>query len=565
MAKNTGKKKKQKTESVSESLYYFFGSLTDVVISIYMALILIVMPLYHEEGFKHIGTDKAMFFRRAAVICGGFLVPVLILFGIFKLTLYLQKQKAARKAVGAAKMGAIETLKKILSAAWGGLKNGMSSTDYFVLMYGVGVVLSYACSHYKEEAFWGTTGWYMGMIPQLILVISYFMISKVWVRKNRLIMMILPVSAIVFVLGYLNRFGIYPIDMLVENVSFISTIGNINWYCGYLTTVFFGGVFLLWKKEGEKSWQKLLLMGYVLIGFATLVTHGSSSGLLALAAVVLVLFVLSAADGRRMEAFWLEMCLLSAACLITYLLRRFGILTITLQEGSVELFTGSAFSLLMTVVSAIGYIGVKGCNIKTCYPGKAVKVIAGVICAGVAVVFAAYVVVLVLNTGSEGALLASTVLSENPMFIFSNWWGSRRGLTWRVGLQIFLEQTPLHQLFGVGPDCMAAYFYTDGNPDLVTKVNQYFKEARLTNAHNEWLTILINMGLLGLISYAGIMISAVKRYIGGREHSPVAGACGLCVLAYTVNNMFSFQQSMGVSTLFIILAVGENYLRGKKQ
>ena len=88
MAKVIRTNKKKKTESVCETFYLFWGYLLDLLICIYMLLILVVLPFYNEEGFTHIGTDKAMFFRNAALKCGMAIVPVLVLFLVFKLVLF---------------------------------------------------------------------------------------------------------------------------------------------------------------------------------------------------------------------------------------------------------------------------------------------------------------------------------------------------------------------------------------------------------------------------------------------------------------------------------------------
>ena len=44
----------------------------------------------------------------------------------------------------------------------------------------------------------------------------------------------------------------------------------------------------------------------------------------------------------------------------------------------------------------------------------------------------------------------------------------------------------------------------------------------------------------------------------------LVGACGFCVLAYTVNNMFSFHQVMNISTVFVIMGIGENLRRSAR-
>ena len=69
----------------------------------------------------------------------------------------------------------------------------------------------------------------------------------------------------------------------------------------------------------------------------------------------------------------------------------------------------------------------------------------------------------------------------------------------------------LQRVIGIGPDCFAEYIYAV--PELAERVYTQFGNARLTNAHNEWLTVLVNTGALGLICYAGIFLSAIWRFV----------------------------------------------------
>ena len=171
---------------------------------------------------------------------------------------------------------------------------------------------------------------------------------------------------------------------------------------------------------------------------------------------------------------------------------------------------------------------------------------------------------LVVNTVSGGMISDMLPASLENALTFSKRWGSRRGTTWIAGWSCFWEQDFLHKLIGAGPDCMAAFLYNNGSTELVAMVKEIFGDSRLTNAHNEWLTILVNIGLLGAVSYAGMMCTAIKRYISitsNKKGNVIIGACGISILAYTINNVFSFQQSMSLATIFIILGIGENYIR----
>ena len=76
--------------------------------------------------------------------------------------------------------------------------------------------------------------------------------------------------------------------------------------------------------------------------------------------------------------------------------------------------------------------------------------------------------------------------------------------------------------------------------------------------------ILVDIGVLGLVSYAEMMISVIRNFLHAGKKSMLVGACGFCVLAYTVNNMFSFQQVMNISTVFVIMGIGENLRRSAR-
>ena len=60
---------------------------------------------------------------------------------------------------------------------------------------------------------------------------------------------------------------------------------------------------------------------------------------------------------------------------------------------------------------------------------------------------------------------------------------------------------------------MYAFLSNEASPELQNMVYDFFYGNRLTNAHNEWLTILVDIGVLGLVSYAGMMISVIRNFL----------------------------------------------------
>lgn len=539
MAKNT---KHKKAESVAETLCSFSGFLCDIVISVYMIVILMVLPLYNK-GYARIGTEKETFFLKTMTYGAKTLLPVFLLWLLFRLVTAVQKKELSKFTEWPA-----------------GLWKNLSVTDRFAVFYGIAVLVSYLFTNYREEALWGTASWRMGMWTQLGAVIVYFMISRMWQWKSWIPALVLPVSAVVFSLGYVNKFGLLPVDPEYVNPSFISTIGNINWYCGYLVTVLFGGVYLLWRMEPEMTRKKLLLMAYVTIGFASLATQGSSSGMVTFAVIMFVLFGMSVKDSGRMEVFWQEMTMFSAACLITCVLRRLNVFSRELVlEGITDLLTFSAAGMIMTILSGIILYWIHRTRVRRSYPEKLLHRIYCGIAIAVPVMILLVLLLTLINTVTGGALTPGITDPEVTKWLtFNVSWGSARGGTWAAGARCFWEADFLHKIFGVGPDCLYAFLSNEGSVGLQTMVNDRFGGNRLTNAHNEWLTVLVDIGVLGLISYAGMMITAIRDFLRAGESKMLVGACGICVLAYTVNNMFSFQQVMNISTVFVVMGIGEN-------
>lgn len=510
----------------------------DVVICVYMLLILVVMPFYNQEGYIHIGTDKSAFFFKVSAVVGKIAIPLLIFYLILSVRISWKKRGNAAR------------LRQFL-------KENMSLTDFFAGAYVISLLLSYLFSRYKSDALLGAAGWYMGLYRQLTLMGIYFFISKCWKPKKWVFYTILPVSAVVFLLEYLNRFDIYPLNMGAYGPSFISTIGNINWYCGYQVSVFFAGVALLWQGISYKAWQRLLLMLYVLLGFASLITQGSSSGIFALAVVASVMYCLSITDSGRMFRFWQEMALLGGACLLTYGIQILTGRAVNYEDTLLSILISKEVAVFVTAVSLV-MLALAAVNRKRKSLLEEVwRTLARVFVGLILMMSLVYTISLAANTLHPGSI---GILSENPAFLFNNTWGSSRGATWKAGALCFWEQDLLHKLVGVGPDAMEAYIYHGGSSRLQEIVTTTFSTARLTNAHNEWLTVLADTGILGIISYVGLMVSGIVRFLSKKDSNIISRACGVCLLAYTANSMFSFQQAMNTATIFVIFGIGEAYV-----
>ena len=263
-----------------------------------------------------------------------------------------------------------------------------------------------------------------------------------------------------------------------------------------------------------------------------------------------------------MQAFWEITMLLGATGTIIAVIRFLFPGAITYIEGTTDFLTLSPFPIAILLLSGGWLIWLRRVNQKNTYPIKAFKTLVRIkwICVigGVALLIG----LIFVNTMWAGSI---GPLSDISFLTFSPNWGSKRGATWIAGVMCFAEQGIVHKLIGIGPDCMKIFIKNNGSEALINLITENFGNSPLSNAHNEWLTILINEGILGFISYVTMMASAIVRYIKRGSTHFIIGACGISILAYCINNMVSFQQSMGTITVFIILGIGEAYARKAKE
>lgn len=183
----------------------FLEEAVSLLLTAYLFIIFCIYPFYVKNGYSDIGNEKFQFYKYITVGGLGLILPLALLCIFFRI-----------------RDG----------------KYRFSLTDWAVAGYGIAVILSYICSDFKEKGLWGEPGWNMGLMTQLAFVISYFLISFFWEYEENLLAAFIAAASAVFLLGVLNRFSIYPIDMGGTDIGFLSTLGNINWYCGYWAVLF---------------------------------------------------------------------------------------------------------------------------------------------------------------------------------------------------------------------------------------------------------------------------------------------------------------------------------------
>lgn len=576
-----------------------------VLISTYILMVTVGLPLYMKDGLVMLGDAKYHFFMRTSI----FLVVIILAGGGLRVWSRIHGEEALPEK-GHSKAGAnagrsdskaganaggrgsraganvrrsdskaganagrndamagrnagrsgstaeADAGKSILSKIKCLEKSQWMICDFFVAAFGIVTVLSYLASSYRETAFWGYGDWYMGLVTQLLLVLSYFAVSRLWDSEAMVWQIAGGASVLVFLVGVLNRYCYDPLGVFKRigqgewnRLMLLSTIGNINWYCSYVCLLLPASLYWFWKEVGIRR-----ILGGIgsAIGLLTLFTQGSSSGYAGLGAVLLILLWFSLTDLEKMQRF------LSAA-LMTAVVPAVSSGTVTYTPRGMMLpddicqkvLFWKGWWIILAVLAGIKLLvfwwqkGGKEDFLKK-YPIRKFF--------GIAVLFigAAGIFSFMICQWSESFW---KLLGSNPQLRIDEEWGNGRGALWKAAVFVFGQGGWKQKLLGAGPDCYACIVYEMVDLEKEMHITGQWENAIFTNAHNEWLNMLVTEGLLGAAAYLGSFLAAAVAFGRRAEEKPVLVMGVMMIAGYGVNNFFSFQQIIVTPIVFVLLGM----------
>ena len=515
------------------------GEVLDITGTVLAWAVLIVffaaLPFYFKEGYSQLASNKYLFFMEAskytAIVVGVFFLLRLCLWGFT--------------------MNEIKAYKKIM---W---------MDIFVVSFAVISLISHLLSDFRTNTFdkyyltewfyegslWGTRGWFMGLMTFLCFTMLYFFISRALIFKLPVMITAILPMLIICQWGILNRYGIAPIDMNYDykdaKAVFLASVGNINWFCGFTSVI----VPLIWGLYlgAKKLWYQILLMIAATISFTMIILNSSDSGYVALAVTVIVMICFAMTDSERTKRCLELLISLFAVMALVGLIDRIFSGARNRDIGLAEHFIGLP-GMILLLFTVILYVLVT--LLKDRYPAKGMITVRKIFIALVVFVAVMLIVLVVVNTKTNKAV---PVIGNIPYFYFDKKWGGGRRQTWIMGLETFAHLSFVKKLFGAGPDCF--FYQMISYEDLAAEWNDYYGSARLTNAHNEILTLLTNIGILGTAAFVGIMVTSVRAAFKAAKERPEYICFALAVISYGVNNMFSFQQITNTPFLFLVIGI----------
>lgn len=527
---------KREKEPYSNAGVEIIGQIMEYMLAMIVMAVCIVVPFYARDGYHQIGEAKFTAYKSVLMI--GFVM--LFVMTVVYLIFWLKDKKE-----------------------W-----NVSVTDMMVVGYLILSGISIVSGGFYEDALWGCSGWNMGFLSQLSFVLLYLFLSR-YGRYYRLIIAVLcSVAAVVFLIGVLHRMLIDPIGFYdgladYQKAQFLSTLGQATWYGSFLVVVLPLGIAVFLYTE-NRMWRVISGM-YVFLGFCTLVTQNSDSAYFALAGFMLVFFGVSVEKRDSLYRFVLICMLFLAAGKLMYFLLQinpnpaleYDVITkwILCSAGTWVLLALCLFGCVILFVRKSFFQGDQ-----SAYPvEKMLRVRRGVFLA-VGILLAGVILMIVLQAKN---LLPGALAERLQTISYFNWndsWGNGRGRIWSFSVRMCGEESLLHKLFGVGPDCFNSYVTAYYSEDA----QLLWGEKLLTNAHNEWLNMLINAGLLGAVAYIGIFVTAIFRFLKKRSGNLLVTGVAACAVSYMAYNFFCYQQVLCTPFIFILLGIGEYILRNEE-
>lgn len=527
MSNKIGRKKEQEKSAGAEII----GQIMEYLLATVIIAVCIGVPLYAKNGYHQIGDAKFTAYK--SIMMFGF--AILLVMAIIYLCFWLKEKK----------------------------KWHISITDILVVSYLVLVGISVISGGFYEDALWGCAGWNMGLMSQLSFVLLYLFISRFGKYYRLIVAVLCCVAAVTFLIGVLHRMMIDPIGFYdgladYQKAQFLSTLGQATWYASFLAVVLPVGIAVF--LDTKNTVWRIVSGIYLFIGFCSLATQNSDSAYFALAGFMLVFFWVSVEKKESFYRFvWICTLFFIAGKVMYFLLQIHPNPALEYDVITEFVLCSAGTWVLLAVflaVCVILYI-----RREKSYPAEIMLKVRKGIFIALGVLTTGIIVIIILQSKS---LLPDMLARKLESVSYLNWkdeWGNGRGRIWSFAVRMYGEENLLHKLFGVGPDCFNSYvaaYYSE-------EAYLLWGDKLLTNAHNEWLNILINAGLLGGAAYIGIFISAVIRFLKTVPRSLYVTGVAAAAVSYMAYNFFCYQQVLCTPFVFILIGIGEYVLRNRER
>ena len=489
-------------------------TILEVVADIYIFAMILVFPLIVDKtGFFHILECKWYSYVTIATSYVGINILVILYFLIFK------------------KVNIFKSVK-------------FSIVQWLAIGFLVINVVSCFFSPFfsKYDLFMGV-GRGEGLIAMSLYSLSFLFVSLFAKFKRRYITYFTISSILISFIEVLQYIGFNPFNMYQDgigthNVSFMGTIGNIDFisamYCILLTISFSAYVFL----EDNKKWEKVLHILSVLMGFFIIGIIDVQSGKVAFFGTLVIIFPFIIANNKRLSRFLVMIAtVLMAYCINIIINPEYHY---DLEKLGLYFQFNYIVVLFLIVCGVLIYLAYVLNKLKyDCSDNK--KLIKyfylGIFGCGVFALLVLYFV-----------NFKSGILYEMHELLHGNFdddFGTYRIFLWKRTLTLI----PQYPVLGSGPDTFAIRFMAKYTNDIAAIGPLTLNDT----AANVYLTMIINIGIVGLLNYLAFIFFQLKK--GIKKMNSYSAVLLIAIVCYLIQDFFNLSLVIVTPIFWLLMAL----------
>ena len=534
MSKNN--KYKQVSSQSKYNVDTIFKEIASNITSFFIFVLFVVFPLFTHNAYYDILSARYVFYKIIVIAHCVMLLALGLIYCFVDADNMLHDEPAI-----------VRFFKAFLPQ---NIKNHVIITDVFFLIFVVVSTISTIGSAFQKAAFFGQDGRYQGLECMIIYFLSYIAITRTYVFKRWHFDVMLYTCVFACVWAYtdflsLDVFGFLRGVQGIQRIMFTSSIGNLNTFTNYsgMGLAVACALFCV-----EKDIKKVIIYGvsifWCIVGC---ICGRADNAVLSIMTIYIFLPFIIFNNRRGLSRYVIMVALIFVSFMFIYISAPFS------KDAYFQEMRGSfmmslikiapirlmAIPMTLLAVGLTYYLSTKTPVYDTVNVGtnltpldspispwfkKGFAILLGV---GFTLVL---IIIIDLNiTHNEARYALWSKIPSYNQFIFNDDWGTHRGHNWRIAMENLRDFSLFKKLFGYGPATYLAITERSHYQEMIDKYGEVYDSA-----HNEYLNFLLCQGILGLISYLGIFISALKMSYKYIKKNPLVLAAFLAVLSYMV-------------------------------
>lgn len=393
----------------------------------------------------------------------------------------------------------------------------------------INIISTFLSPFFKQYNLFVGVGRAEGLISITLYCLSFLNITMFGAFKKRYILYF-SIGSIMFnliaILQYIgfNPFNMYQDGIGTHNVSFIGTIGNIAFvsafYCIYLTISMASFIFL----ENDKTYRRIIHLLSIYMGFFIFEVLDVLSGAVAFCGILILTIPFIITNSKRLSRLLIVIAMILLGYLTNIILNPvyyydLGKLILDFQINNIAI----VLAIIITTFIGLAYI-LKNRDFDLSTNKNVIKLfyLAIILC------FILGIIAIYFINFSNGFLYEIHELLHGN---FDDDFGTYRIFLWKRSIPLVKD----YPIIGTGPDTFAIRFMAKYTQDVAELGELTINDT----AANSYLTILVNTGFLGVMSYLiYISLQVINGIKKANKYSIIFFIAFICFLIQDCFNLW---------------------------